>query len=184
MPLVFDFDKTIQAVGVLLRQAGPTQTANYMRLLKLLYIADRESIRETGRSITGDRVVAMARGPVLSHVLDLIKDQDARSSQWRQFIQTRDYHICLVSDPGNDQLCRYEVDKLREVWDRYRGKDEWDMVQVTHEFSEWMKNDPSPLLSRPIPLADIVEAVGRKDDLDKIEKTTAESAAFDRMFGG
>lgn len=64
-------DKTIQAVGVLFRAEG-VQRANCMRLLKLLYIADRESIREVGRPITGGAVVAMERGPVLEEVYDLI----------------------------------------------------------------------------------------------------------------
>jgi hypothetical protein len=35
---------------------------------KLLYLADRESLKKTGRPITGDRVVAMEHGPVLRSV--------------------------------------------------------------------------------------------------------------------
>lgn len=38
---------------------------SYLRMLKLLYLADRESLKETGHTITGDRVVAMEHGPVL-----------------------------------------------------------------------------------------------------------------------
>src|SRR5271155_4089348 len=64
--------KTIQAIGVLLRADG-VKRMNYMRLLKLLYMADRESLRETGRPITGGPVTAMERGPVLEEVYDLIR---------------------------------------------------------------------------------------------------------------
>jgi hypothetical protein len=46
--------KTIQAIGVLLRQDG-VRCMNYMRLLKLLYIADRETLRRTGRPIVARR---------------------------------------------------------------------------------------------------------------------------------
>jgi uncharacterized phage-associated protein len=154
-----------------------------MRLIKLLYIAERESLGETGRPITGDHIIAMEQGPVLSHVLDLIKDQDAMASQWGEFVEREDYNIRLAKDPGNDELSLYEIQKLQDVWDRYRTKDEWEMVQMTHEFPEWKKNDPGKS-SKPIPLADILEAVGRKGDLEKIEETARQSAAFGAFFGG
>ena len=179
----FHYKKTLQAIAVLLRKAGPSRTNNYMRLIKLLYIAERESLGETGRPITGDHVVAMEQGPVLSHVLDLIKDQDAMAGQWDEFIEREDYNIRLVKDPGNDELSPYEIQKLQDVWGRYRTKDEWEMVQMTHEFPEWKNNNPGKSL-KPIPLADILEAVGRKGDLEKIEETARQSAAFGAFFGG
>ena len=57
-PFRFNFEKTLQAIAVLLRQSE-NRTDNYMRLLKLLYLADRKSLAQMGRPITGDRVVAM-----------------------------------------------------------------------------------------------------------------------------
>ena len=69
MPWVFrfHFEKTLESVGVLLRKEC-SKRMNYMKLLKLLYICDRECIKNHNRPITGDRVVAMKRGPVLSHL--------------------------------------------------------------------------------------------------------------------
>ena len=55
----FDFDKTLQAAGVLLD--ADDKRMEYMRLLKLLYVTDRESLAETGRTLTGDRAVAAAQ---------------------------------------------------------------------------------------------------------------------------
>ena len=66
MTFRFDFDKTLQAAGVLLSLDGDRM--EQIRLLELLYIADRELLAETGRTITGDRAVAMRHGPVLSQV--------------------------------------------------------------------------------------------------------------------
>ena len=54
----FKIDKAIQAAGVLLNEHQRGQM-EYLRLLKLLYIADREAIAETGQPIVGSRVVAM-----------------------------------------------------------------------------------------------------------------------------
>ena len=45
---------------------------SYMKLIKLLYLADREALLRWGRPITFDAYVSMDRGPVLSSVLDLI----------------------------------------------------------------------------------------------------------------
>ena len=69
----FDFDlaKTVQAAALLLREHH--NRMEYIRLLKLLSIADREMLARRGRTLTGDRAVAMKRGPVLSTVYDLIK---------------------------------------------------------------------------------------------------------------
>jgi len=36
---------------------------SYLRLLKLLYIAERESWRQTEHGMFGDKVVAMKHGP-------------------------------------------------------------------------------------------------------------------------
>ncbi len=37
---------------------------SYLRLLKLLYLADREWLAHNGESITGDQVFAIKHGPV------------------------------------------------------------------------------------------------------------------------
>lgn len=169
-------------MAVLLKQK-PSKVDNYMRLLKLLYIADKESYKDTGKPITGDKVVAMKRGPVLSSVYDLIKGSHFNCSEWEKFIQKEEYDIKLAADPGNDQLCKYEIEKLQEVWDRYRHLDELDLVNETHKFSEWIKNDPGDS-SKIIPLRDILEAVGRQAEAEEIEAQARESAAFSAFFQG
>ncbi len=45
---------------------------SYMKLIKLLYLADREALARWGRPITTDTYVAMKHGPVLSYILNLI----------------------------------------------------------------------------------------------------------------
>ena len=59
-------------VGVLLGYER-ARRMNYMRLLKLLYLAVREFLLKTGHTITGDHAGAMKRGPVSSQVYDLIR---------------------------------------------------------------------------------------------------------------
>src|SRR5688572_14417051 len=76
--------KTVQATAVLL-QAAPGERMSYMRLLKLLYLADRRMMRETGSPITFDRVVAMKHGPVLSETYSLIKGEHPDAGVWSRF---------------------------------------------------------------------------------------------------
>jgi uncharacterized phage-associated protein len=175
------FEKTVQAVACLLR-LEPSSEMSYMRLLKLLYIADRESLGETGAPITGDSVVAMKRGPVLSETYDLIKSEHLRYAEWEAFFRIVGYRIEMVKDPGIGKLCRYEIEKLKEVSERYRSCDEWDMVNETHEFPEWKKNDPGDSV-RPIPLRDILRAVGRENDREAIEQDAAASECIGQLLG-
>ncbi len=71
--------KTIQAIGVLLRSDG-VKRMNYMRLLKLLYMADRESLCETGRPIT-DGGALRPQAPLDSAVLKKIREGSLNSTK-------------------------------------------------------------------------------------------------------
>src|SRR5437879_4780475 len=95
----FNLNKTIQAAAVLLERE-PGERMNYMRLLKLLYLADRESLKDRGRPICGSPAFAMERGPVLGTVLDLIKGLDPDSDRWAEFIRKDHYDVELEKSPG------------------------------------------------------------------------------------
>jgi uncharacterized phage-associated protein len=153
-----------------------------MKVLKELYIADRESIKETGRPITGDMFVAMKQGPVLSHVLNLIKGVPAETPDWTKFIRKRMWDIELVADPGIGKLCPYEMEKLVEVWRRYRKHNRWQMVAVTHAFPEWRKNNPGKS-AKSIPLSDVLEALGLADREEEVLRDARECRELSQLFG-
>jgi uncharacterized phage-associated protein len=176
----FDIDKSMQAIAALLHFHG-TREMSYLRLLKLLYIADRESLKETGRPITGDQVVAMEHGPVLSGVFDLIKGEHSAWSLWSEFFRKNGYRIEMVRDPGNGKLSKYEIGKLRELTETFADQNEWDLVEIVHEFAEWKKNNQGKS-SKTIPIEDILEAIGRLADKDAIVQDARDRAAFDRLF--
>ena len=183
MPHRFHFNRSLQSAAFLLRKAGPAHTENYMKILKLLYIADRTSIAQTGSPITGDRFIAMKRGPVLSHVLDLVRGRHLHSAEWAKFIETDRYNIRLCADPGEGDLSRYEMDLLTEVWEENRLKDEWQMVEETHRFPEWIKNKPEVNSSKKIPFEDVLDAVGMAEHGQAIERDAEEEASIRRVFG-
>lgn len=181
-PFELNLKKAIQAVAFLLKQNHETnKTDNYMRLLKLLYFADRESLKETGRPITGDRFVAMPHGPTLSRLLDLVNQKDVGNIEWDKYIQTEGYNIRLIQDPGNDKLCRYEIDLLTKIWSQNREKGEWQIALESENLPEWKKNDPGKS-SKPISLSDVLEALGNSDWLQDIIETSAESSRIKHIL--
>jgi uncharacterized phage-associated protein len=55
----FDERKAAQAAAYLLKKHDGR--LNFMKLIKLLYLADRKSLLENGKPITGDRMLAMPK---------------------------------------------------------------------------------------------------------------------------
>src|SRR5688500_4690350 len=82
MVIPFNVMKVVQASAVLLKKHGGRMSR--LRLVKLLYIADRESLSQTLRPITGDHPAAMEHGPVPSQTYDLIKRKHVDSPTWGQ----------------------------------------------------------------------------------------------------
>ncbi len=161
--------KTVQAAGVLLKEHGGRMSR--LRLLKMLYMADRKSMKTLGRTVTGDRPFAMENGPVLTRVYDLVKGTDAETGLWVQFIHRQGYQdLCLVADTGVDELSQFEVESLVEIASVRRDKDDYDVVEETHQFQEWIKNKPAPGSSNLIPWDDVLSALelsGMKEILAK-----------------
>jgi uncharacterized phage-associated protein len=176
----FNFEKALQATGVLLGLDGDRM--EYMRLLKLLYIADREMLAEIGAPITGDRVVAMVHGPVLSQVYDLIKGQAARAGEWEHYVRTVHHHIELRNPTSRGKLNKAEVEKLQEVTERYQDDTVWDICGKTHQFPEWQKYYVENT-STTIPWEEVLEAQGRADRIEAVEKEEELNCYLGSVFG-
>ena len=178
----FGTRKIVEAVGVLLKSESCCNSMEYLRLLKLLYIADRESIRETGRPIVGTKTVAMDNGPLHSEVYDLVKEQHFDEPIWSEYIRKDGYKIGLKKDPGVLNLSRFEISKLDEVSERYRNISEWDIVEITHRFPEWARNHVEGT-SEDIPLEHIIEAVERSEDAEEILLDAKSTNNLHRLLG-
>ena len=176
-----DVLKAAQAAAVLL-QSDRCKRMSYLRLLKLLYIAEREALAETGSRLLGSRVLAMKHGPVLSEVYDLLNRADPA---WAEYLRRDGYQVELVKDPGTKKLSRYETAKLREVAERYKDRDEWDLVEITHGFPEWQRHNPEATGAKAveIPLRDLVEAAARPEDRDWIMQDAEAGEALDQALG-
>ena len=182
MNIPFKLNKAMAAASILL---GDTEhrCMEYMRLLKLLYIVDREVLAESDAPLLGNRVVAMKNGPLHSRVFDLIKGEDSLVTTWQRFFTTHAYSIHLNESPEISSLSRFEIRKLKEVNDKYRNVGTWELVDLTHEFPEWKQAYPDPTenTSRPIEFSAIIDALGRTEDKEHLETLMAESVQFDSL---
>ena len=179
MEFKFDSLKTTQAAGVLL--SLEKRVMDRLRLLKLLYIADRELLAARGRTLTGDRAVAMNYGPVLCQTYDLIKGNENSPEDWDKHIRSVGKKLVLMGDPGRSELSRREVDKLNELTERFRHITTLGLSAVTHEYSEWLKNF-APDNSTPIPWVDVLKDMGDEDKIEVYEKKLMEQKLIDSIF--
>jgi uncharacterized phage-associated protein len=182
MEFRFNLPKTLSAVGVLLSQE-PNHRLNYMKLLKLLYLADRELLAETGRTITGDRVVAMERGPVLSFLCNLIRGSIPQPPEWAACFKRDRYELEMMAEPAPRMLSRQQVAKLKNVWERFKDKDEWETVEELHKLPEWKKFYAGKETVTTIPWAEVLREMGHADMVADVERDEADRKVFDEVFG-
>jgi len=179
--LAFSTKKTIQASGVLLKAHGGRMSR--MRLLKMLYMADRILLKAIGCPITRDTVYAMDNGPVLERTYDLIKGKDPSLPLWGKYIQNEgSQDLILTKEPGVGCLSEFEVDTLRKIADDFRDVDDFGVADYTHGFPEWIKNAPPKGSRKVISVDDILEALGISDMKEALVAEGKSEAAFNHAI--
>ena len=122
----------------------------YIKLIKLLYLADRQALIDTGLPITGDRMMSLDYGPVLSRTLDQITlgapPEPSDSLPWFEYVTPpEDYNVSARKAPESDLLSEYEIEVLQAVYEQFGGMNRWALVQYTHTLPEW--HDPGAFVS-------------------------------------
>ena len=181
----FSLGKTIEAAAVILKEHGGRVTR--LRLLKLLYIADRRRLAESGRTITGDHPYAMEHGPVLDDTYGLIKGTGFNTKTWDRHFRRDPFNgpgIELADDPGVALLSRNEIETLARVCRDHVADDDWDLSKLTHGFEEW-EEVYRPHVGRKasvrIPDQLLLDAVGRGGDRERIEAEADADAEWSQM---
>jgi len=153
MRITFKYNrgKAIQAALWFLAQHGGMLPR--LKLVKLLFLADRTHLARYGRPIAGGNYVAMKLGPVCSEFLD-----DLRKSPGRPTLPLRSDGHKVVAKAGADEemLSESDIEVLREVNCRYGNLDRFALADLTHKLKAWVKNYPNPTAktSRPLPYED------------------------------
>ena len=99
----------IQIVGWFLKLNN--NSMNYTKLIKLMYIADKQALECYNYSISNDDIFSMKNGPVLSNTYDLIKHTGENVNipglkEWNKYFTKTGYELSFIESN------KYEVDKI------------------------------------------------------------------------
>jgi hypothetical protein len=119
MTFRYDIDKAIAATAYLLQRARGSY--NVLPLVKALYYANRKSLVDCGRSITGDSLCSMENGTVVSNTYDLMKGSAVANpndlKKWREFISEKKGNtLTLIRLPDFGILSGREIKQLDEAY--------------------------------------------------------------------
>lgn len=194
--IVFAFNdiKSTHAAAFLLKLHGQP-AMSYLGLLKLLYISDRESLKNGGYPITGDKFVSMKYGPVLSHIYDYVKPDGgfASSKYWSEYIATvsaknkpqKKVFVTLIDDPGDDELSIAEEEIMRAVYNQFGQLDPFDVAIWTHTLPEWINPEERNQKAIPICVTDVLRYIGKSaEEIQRIKEIAERESYFDRVLNG
>jgi uncharacterized phage-associated protein len=181
MVLRFNERRATEAAARFLKLRGGRMS--YLKLIKLLYLLDREALLRWGRPVTTDRYVSMDNGPVVSRIYDLIREEPAPGTDpiWRHYISApQEYEVALVAEPATDELSRAEEALIEEVFAKFGNLNRWDLVRLSHEFPEWQDPNGSAI---PIQYRDILRAGNKTEsEIAAVEAELESLAATEAML--
>jgi hypothetical protein len=175
----FDIKKTVQVINYLLkRNRGKI---NYTKLIKLLYIADREALAKYDATITGDKYCSMDNGPVLSEIYNLVLGRSSLVHQqlyWDGFFRRDAYDLVLMHEnrlPA-DRLSEAEIAILDGVDSRFKRTPYSKMIEYVHDKTRFpeIKWEEAKQSSLPLSIEDILRHMGRSEgEIQRLEREIA-----------
>ncbi|MEM9709723.1 MAG: Panacea domain-containing protein [Pseudomonadota bacterium] len=140
---------------------------NILKAVKLVYLADRESVRRFGFPIQDETHYSMPQGPVNSTTYRHLRGEvpPDQENGWGDVLSDRHNHkVGLANDEIDaddlDELSDADIAVLDAVWNEFGGMNQWQLVDWTHDANnvpEW--EDPNGS-SNPIPLRRMMDALG------------------------
>jgi uncharacterized phage-associated protein len=137
-PKQFELEKTIQALNFFLNKE-PSKTMDKMKLLKLLWLADRYTLRNYGYSITGDDYYAMEYGSIGTTTKDIL-DKKKINGYIDEFIEVLSKtNIRSKEITKFDEFSETDLSTLKMVWSVYGTWSSAELSLYSHKFPEWLR---------------------------------------------
>lgn len=166
---VFEEEKATQLAALFLKLCE--EEIHFLRLLALMYTADRESLKEQDQPITGDACFLTEYGIFLGQVFVLLMNSEDGDdcSYWARHIEKRkgQAKVSLLKDPGRGELSKVEVDIVEFICDHFR------FPKMDRDFPEWQNPEVEyGLIMKPLNNYDLLQNhLGKtKEDLDHIKE--------------
>ena len=171
--------KSAQAVARLIEKSGAP--VDYLRLSKLIYLADRKSIIVRGVPIVGGHYFSMRKGPTISEVMDFVNRQN--EPEWKQMISPRfGNEIRLTAKPVYGALSQSELSILDSVVAEHAQRTTDELVQWFHAHcreSEQVTGNAR----KPIAVESILKAAKKRaSQIQKLVSEAKEIEELDRLL--
>jgi uncharacterized phage-associated protein len=159
--------KALAAAEYLLNKRGGKE--NYMKLLKLLFFADRYHVRTYLRPVTTDDYFAMPQGPVASYLYDVFKGQDPGESEIVRDEKDQ-YSVKLTKkEPDLSILSETDIEALEFSLKHFGKFNEMQLADIAHAYPEWKRFEAALNLGQTrreeIYLADFLKNADPKDPM-------------------
>lgn len=180
--MAYNARKAAQTIAFFAMKNG-ARPLEVIKAVKLVYLADRESVRRFGFPIQDEDRVSMPHGPVNSETYSMINGEyDTAASGWADFVRDReDNNLSLARDnlteDDLDELSDADIEVLDAVWDRFGHMGKWQLRDWTHvqaNVPEWENPGRSSWL---IP----IERMMAHLDVQNVEEQAAAVRDFDRI---
>jgi len=137
--------KITQVINYFARKAGGIDK---LKLVKLIYFADKYHLRRYGRTVTGDIYFAMKLGPVPSAVLDLLNNNifanENSQKYFRKYVEIqKDHTIISKKEVDFEFLSESDIEAMNFVYDLFANKEAGYLVNLTHKTPEYKKHERS-----------------------------------------
>lgn len=152
-------DKATQAAALFLKLRGGLMS--HLKLMKLMYLAEREALLNWRRPIVYDSYVLMPMGPVLSQTLNVLNGDCESEGPWKKTISSpSNYEVKLLKDPGVGSLSDAEEKLITDIFKRFGKMSRWEICDHTHELPEWFDPQGSSI---PMDYRDILRRAGKTE---------------------
>ena len=172
LPKGYNVRKAAQVAAFFAEKEGGD--ISVLKLVKLIYLADRESLDKYDYPLLFDQFVSMPHGPVNSITYNYISGC-YESKEWNDFIVDKADHVVAlnkkISAKDLDELSDAEINVLEEVWKKFGAMDKYKIRDYTHDSCfEW--EDPNGS-SEPIPYERVFKNL-RKDNVAMLSQAIEE----------
>lgn len=137
-----ELKKSVQSINYLVQLSG--WFVDKMKILKLIWLADKLHLRKFGRPIVGDTYYAMKHWPVASGILNICnKNTEYIDESYipyiEEYIVMKWHSLYSVKEADISQFSETDIEVLGQVYSIFGDLTTHQLVEVTHKYPEWKK---------------------------------------------
>lgn len=143
---MIDAKTIVQSIYYLLRKNNG-KSLDKIKIIKLMYLADKYHLLKYGRTITNDNFYAMPNGPIGSVTLDILNFSNTEAfnidegNYTKKYIEKKGTYAFVAKDVKCDfnRLSKSDKEVLDFIFDNFAKMDKWALVDFTHKYPEWKR---------------------------------------------